>query len=81
MDRPQSGREAAIVTTSGNFPNIEALVLFIARSEIVVQAEPRPVMSAARLRLLPAEFDQVDVTILEWIAAEGRRARRLMAPL
>jgi hypothetical protein len=67
------------VTTGGNFPDIEALVLFIARSEIVVQAEPRPAMSAGRFRSLPAEFDEVDVTILEWIAAEGRRARRVVA--
>ncbi len=69
------------MTTGGKFPDIEALVLFIARSEIVVQAEPRPAMSAGRLRLLSAGFDEVDVTILEWIAAEGRCVRRFMAPL
>jgi hypothetical protein len=29
---------------------------------------------------LPAGFDEVDIAILEWIAAEGRRAPDLMEP-
>jgi hypothetical protein len=44
----------------------------IARSSIVVShvcsAEP-----GARLAALPDHFDKVDLAILDWIAAEGRR--------
>ena len=48
------------------------LAAVIARSPFVVVAGPRrPVWSARRL---PAGFDDVDAAILDWIAAEGRRA-------
>jgi hypothetical protein len=46
---------------------LEILIAAIARSPIVV-AQP-----AARF---PAGFDEVDVAILDWIAAEGRRIGR-----
>jgi hypothetical protein len=45
---------------------VEALVAAIARSPIVVA---RPVT------LLPDGFDEVDVAILNWIAAEARHLR------
>ena len=45
------------------------LAAVIAHSQIVV---PRP-PSAIRL---PAGFDAVDLAVLDWIAAEGRRAGR-----
>jgi hypothetical protein len=64
------------VTTGGNYPNIEALAVFIARSQIVVPAEPRKAMPVGGFRPLPAGFDEVDVAILEWIAAEARRFGR-----
>jgi hypothetical protein len=43
-----------------------ALTAAIARSPIVVRR---------RAALLPAGFDQVDVAILNWIAAEARQLR------
>jgi hypothetical protein len=46
--------------------DLETLAMVIARSQIVV-ADP------AR-RPLPLGFDEVDAAILDWIAAEGRRA-------
>lgn len=46
---------------------LETLAALIAQSPIVV-AQPHKL--AARL---PAGFDEADVAILEWIAAEGRR--------
>jgi hypothetical protein len=53
-------------------PDLETLVAVIARSQIVVaQALARP-----KSRQLPAGFEAVDIAILDWIAAEGRRASR-----
>jgi hypothetical protein len=56
-----------------NGPNdlkLATLVAAIARSQIIARQPPRPV------RPLPAGFEAVDLAILEWIAAEGRRAGR-----
>lgn len=47
-----------------------ALAAVIARSQIVVAAAATP---APRF---PAGFDDVDIAILEWIAAEGRQLGR-----
>ena len=58
------------LNTGTNFPDLDTLAAVIAHSQIVV-AEP-----AWDFRRLPAGFDGVDVAILEWIAAEGRRASR-----
>ena len=46
------------------------LAAVIAHSQIIVAAP------AAPARQLPAGFDAVDVAILDWIAAEGRRLGR-----
>jgi hypothetical protein len=46
-------------------PSLATLAVVIARSQIVVEA-------AAIHRPLPADFDDVDIAILDWIAAEGR---------
>jgi len=46
---------------------LEALAAAIARSPIVVKR---------RAPRLPAGFDEADVVILEWIAAEARRLGR-----
>jgi hypothetical protein len=54
-------------------PDLEALVDAIARSQIVVA---RILARPAAHRRLPAGFEEVDVAILDWIAAEGRRAGR-----
>ncbi len=51
--------------------DIETLKALIACSPIVVRRR-----KVACLPQLPADFDLVDASILEWIAAEGRRASR-----
>jgi hypothetical protein len=51
-------------------PSIETISAVIAHSQIVVEASTR---SAPRL---PAGFDDVDLAVLDWIAAEGRRLGR-----
>jgi hypothetical protein len=52
---------------------LATLEAIIAHSQIVVHAPARPA------RPLPAGFEAVDLAILEWIAAEGRRAGRRLA--
>ena len=49
---------------------LDTIAALISRSPIVA---PEPAKCAARL---PAGFDDVDVAVLEWIAAEGRRFGR-----
>lgn len=51
------------------YPDLETLAAIIARSPIVV-ADRTPA------RRLPAGFDDIDIAILDWIAAEGRRVGR-----
>jgi len=52
---------------------LETLVASIAHSQIVVA---QPVKPAPRF---PAGFDEVDISILDWIAAEGQRVGRSFA--
>jgi hypothetical protein len=56
------------VTNRSNYPDLATLAAVIARSQIVTAA------ARAKVRPLPAGFDDTDIAILEWIAAEGRRA-------
>lgn len=51
-----------------NFPELATLRAVIAHSQIYVPAR------AGDARPLPPGFDAADLAILEWIAAEGRRA-------
>ena len=53
----------------GAATKIAEITAAIARSPIVRAPAPR------HARRLPAGFDEVDVAILEWIAAEGRARR------
>jgi hypothetical protein len=53
--------------------DLATLVAAIARSPIVVT---RPAAPAPRL---PVGYDGVDVAVLDWIAAEGRRIGRSLA--
>jgi hypothetical protein len=62
-----------LVTVDTEHPDLGTLVAVIAHSQIVV-ATP-----AADSRRLPIGFDDVDIAVLEWIAAEGRRRRRRFA--
>lgn len=52
------------------YTDLETLTAVIARSQIVAARPP--------CQRLPAGFDDVDIAILNWIAAEGRRARSLV---
>jgi hypothetical protein len=70
-----AGRSGGDQVTIG-WPNVDTLVLFIARSQIVVAAQKRDAMVATRSQALPTGFDEVDFAILEWIVAEGRRVGR-----
>jgi hypothetical protein len=56
------------------YPDAATLAAVIARSPIVVAAPREP-------RRLPDGFELQDIAILEWIAAEGRRAVRSFAPI
>lgn len=52
------------------YTDLETLTAVIARSRIVVARPP--------CQRLPTGFDDVDIAILNWLAAEGRRARSLV---
>ena len=54
---------------SSDYSTIEALAAVIAHSQIAI-AQRRPMPS------LPAGFDDSDIAVLDWIAAEGRRLGR-----
>jgi hypothetical protein len=49
---------------------LETLVAMIAHSQIVMVQPAKPAS------LLPAGYDEVDISILDWIAAEGLRFGR-----
>ena len=55
-------------------PGLSVLSAVIGRSQIVV------VLPAVAAQHLPAGFDDVDIAILEWIAAEGRRKEKAYIP-
>jgi hypothetical protein len=58
-----------MATAKMQYTDLETLAAVIARSQIAVA-------DRTRSRRLPAGFDANDVAILDWIAAEGRRAGR-----
>ena len=67
-----------MLATPTTYCGPDRIVAVIARSPIVVSrlctAEP-----GARLAALPDYFDEVDLAILDWIAAEGCRIGRNVA--
>ena len=58
-----------------HYPNVETLAAVISHSQIVVEQQRR---AAPRL---PGGFDDVDLAVLDWIAAEGRRLGRGLLPM
>jgi hypothetical protein len=58
------------LTTGTIYPDLVTLTAMIAHSQIVVAT------AHADASRFPAGFDDVDIAILEWIAATGRRAGR-----
>jgi len=53
-----------------HYPTVETLAAVIAHSQIIMAQPRRPVPR------LPAGFDDADIAVLDWIAAEGRRLGR-----
>jgi hypothetical protein len=66
------------LATDQQCTDLETLAAVIAHSEIIVAqiAAHRGFAWPAQSRVLPAEFDETDIAVLDWIAAEGRRAGR-----
>ena len=62
-----------MLTTPTTYCGLDRIVAVIGRSPIVVS---HVCSSAARLAALPDHFDKVDLAILDWLAAEGRRIGR-----
>jgi|HubBroStandDraft_4_1064222.scaffolds.fasta_scaffold602293_2 hypothetical protein len=73
---PASGPEAIKAMLVTYYPDIATLAAMIAHSQIVVREPPR-----VEFDYLPAGFDEVDVFVLDWIAAEARRARHVIAQI
>jgi len=65
-----------------DFADLAAIASAIARSQIVFRRIlALPMLRFARHFDLPAGFEDVDIAILEWIAAESRRTRCDYLPL
>jgi hypothetical protein len=72
---PFSANDSALeglMKLGSDYPNVEKFAAAIARSQIVVPQPHSPMTS------LPGEFDDVDIAILGWIAAESRGSRNLL---
>jgi hypothetical protein len=67
------------VNIGTEFPDLGTLAAVIAHSQIVVAAPAMDRRPTTEHRSLPAGFGDVDVAVLEWIAAEGRRVGRELA--
>ncbi|HTV38423.1 MAG TPA: hypothetical protein VMF12_18490 [Xanthobacteraceae bacterium] len=67
--------------TNTGYPDIDTLALVIAHSQIVVTQAMCEGTEAHTFWPLPAGFDEVDIAILEWVAAEGRRGGRSVSRL
>jgi hypothetical protein len=55
------------------YPDIATLAAMISHSQIVVPEPPRYTLC------FPAGYEEIDIAILNWIAAEGRRVDRGLA--
>jgi hypothetical protein len=69
------------VNIGTEFPDLGTLVAVIARSQIMVARPATDRRPIAERGLLPSGFGEVDVAVLEWIAAEGGRVGRAIARL
>jgi hypothetical protein len=65
----QDWPEAVVAISIEQHTDLETLAAVIAHSQIIV-VDQRP------RRRLPTGFDDCDIAVLDWIAAEGRRAGR-----
>jgi hypothetical protein len=64
---PEAAMKSAV---DQNFVSVETIGAVIARSQIIVSPP---------VTVLPPGFDEADVAVLNWLAAEGARLRRGMA--
>jgi hypothetical protein len=64
------------VNIGTEFSDLGTLVDVVARSPIAFSATAVDRSPIRDHRPLPSGFDEVDVAVLEWIAAEGRRVGR-----
>lgn len=75
-------RTMAMNDRPADFADLAAIASAIERSQIVFRRSlARRALRFARRLELPAGFEDIDVAILEWIAAESRRARCDYPPL
>ena len=58
------------------FSDLDTLVAVIAHSQIVLAATAADCRPLSGRPSLPDGFGEVDIAVLEWIAAEGRRVGR-----
>jgi hypothetical protein len=58
------------------YPDIATLAAMISHSQIVVPETPRYLEC---FECFPVGYEEIDLAILNWIAAEGRRAGRGLA--
>jgi hypothetical protein len=68
------------LTTGANSPGsdtLAAILALIAHSQLVLPQPRRDCVATSRS--LPAGFDDIDLAVLQWIAAEGRRLGRRFA--
>ena len=56
---------------SGKLADLASIIAVIERSQIVVAAIPVSPAYLFRRFCLPADFEAVDVAVLEWIVAQG----------
>jgi len=68
-----SGPEAIKAMLVTYYPDVATLAATIAHSEIVVPQRSR------YLECFPVGYEEIDVAVLDWIAAEGRRVGRGIA--
>jgi hypothetical protein len=75
-------RTMAINERPVEFADLAAIASAVARSQIIFRRILAwPMLRIARRFDLPAGFEDVDIAILEWIAAEGRRTHCDYLPL
>ena len=65
--RLAGGAEATDPMLVTYYPDIATLAAMIAQSQIVAPEPPR------YLEYFPVGYEEIDLAILDWIAAEGRR--------
>jgi hypothetical protein len=69
------------MAVTGHYADLETIRAAIARSRIVVARSLARRAAERRFFSLPTGFDEADVAVLEWIAAEASRTSRHYLPI